>query len=283
MKKNILKHVLFLFAFLSLQNSFSQNAGLVFFTPGSEPFHVFLNGIKQNSILGNNVKVFALEENIYNVLIVIPYPVFSIINNSVKINPARETVFSVAKNQKGEFELSPKGENPLSFAPSSPNQIMVKFNSTLAPVQSLPSGPTDVLNNGGIRNPNDPGFQGGQGNMGSGNNGLTQTPNYLPGYNGPIGCPVPMSLQEFQSAKTTISLKTFESSKITIAKQIAGANCLLSSQVKEIMILFGFEGTKIEFAKFAYPRTYDKGNFFMVNDAFDFDSSIGELNKFIGK
>ena len=104
---------------------------------------------------------------------------------------------------------------------------------------------------------------------------------YVPGYAGPVGCPMPMAPGDFNSAKGTIDSKSFESSKYEIAQQIVGSNCLTADQVKEVMQLFDFEQTKLDFAKFAYTRTYDKGNYFKVNDAFDFESSISDLNDYI--
>jgi hypothetical protein len=62
---------------------------------------------------------------------------------------------------------------------------------------------------------------------------------------------------------------------------VISANCLFCSQVKEIMLLFSFEASKLEFAKFAYPYVFDQGNYFKLNDAFTFESSIEELNNFI--
>ncbi len=103
----------------------------------------------------------------------------------------------------------------------------------------------------------------------------------MPGYNGPIGCPYPMSREDFNSAKGSISSKPFEESKMTIAKQIIGSNCLTCSQVKEIMGLFSFENTKLDFAKYAYGYTFDLGNYYKLNDAFTFSSSIDDLNKYI--
>lgn len=264
--------------------SFSQNSNLVFFTQGSEPFFVFLNGVKQNPNMGNSIKIFALEENRYNVLIVIPHPVFAMVNNSIKITPNKESVFAIAKNLKGDFELIPKGENQQSFNPSSPNQQIIKFVSHVTLVAPMPLGVGAGMNvMTGNTEQTATTYSTTTTTVVTGNTGNSSPPNYLPGYNGPVGCPNPMPVQEFQNAKNTVISKPFESSKITIAKQIAGANCLFSSQVKEIMTLFSFEGTKVEFAKFAYAHTYDKGNYFMVNDAFDFDSSISELNKYVGK
>ena len=102
----------------------------------------------------------------------------------------------------------------------------------------------------------------------------------MPGYNGPIGCPYPMTPQDFSTAKNTIASKSFEDSKLSIAKQIINSNCLLSGQVKEIMLLFSFEDTRLDFAKYAYGYTYDLGNYYIVNDAFTFESSIDELNQY---
>ncbi|MDD3875890.1 MAG: DUF4476 domain-containing protein [Bacteroidales bacterium] len=111
---------------------------------------------------------------------------------------------------------------------------------------------------------------------------VNQPPTYvLPGYNGPVGCPMPMSDADFNMAKNTISSKTFEDSKLTIAKQITSSNCLLSRQVKEIMSLFSFEDSKLTFAKHAYTYTFDIGNYYIVNDAFTFEMTIDELNEFI--
>lgn len=110
----------------------------------------------------------------------------------------------------------------------------------------------------------------------------TQTDHYvMPGYSGTVGCPWPMAPNDFESAKRSIAEKSFEDSKLTIAKQIIGSNCIISSQVKEIMMLFNFEETRLDFAKYAYKYTYDINNYYKVNDAFTFESSIEELNEHI--
>ncbi|MCX7861585.1 MAG: DUF4476 domain-containing protein [Bacteroidales bacterium] len=94
-------------------------------------------------------------------------------------------------------------------------------------------------------------------------------------------CARPMNETDFQSALSSIKSKSFEDAKLTMAKQIASSNCLLATQVRDIMKSFGFENTRLEFAKYAYTYTYDKGNYFKVNDAFNFESSIEELNEYI--
>ncbi|TVQ83378.1 MAG: DUF4476 domain-containing protein [Bacteroidetes bacterium] len=103
----------------------------------------------------------------------------------------------------------------------------------------------------------------------------------LPGYSGPVGCPVPMSDTDFARALQAVKNQTFEDDKLSTAKQVARNNCLLVSQVKAVIEVFTFEDSKLEFAKFAYSRTLDYGRYYELNDAFTFSSSVEELNKFV--
>ncbi len=110
----------------------------------------------------------------------------------------------------------------------------------------------------------------------------TETPTYaMPGYTGLVGCPWPMSASEFNDAKTSIGSKNFEDMRLSIAKQVATDRCFTVEQVKGIMGLFNFEDSKLDFAKFAYDHTYDVSNYFKVNDAFTYESSIEELDTYI--
>lgn len=104
---------------------------------------------------------------------------------------------------------------------------------------------------------------------------------HMPGYSGRIGCSWPVETSSFEDIKRSIASKDFEDSKLTLAKQVLQSNCLLASQVHDIMELFDFEESRLTFAKLAYGHTFDQGNFYKVNDAFDFESSIDELNGYI--
>ena len=103
----------------------------------------------------------------------------------------------------------------------------------------------------------------------------------MPGYNGPIGCPWPMTNDQFSDALRSISARSFDDEKATVAKQITGSNCLTVNQAKTIMMELTFDSAKLDYAKFAYNKTYDIGNYYMLNDAFDFSSSVDELNQHI--
>jgi hypothetical protein len=90
-----------------------------------------------------------------------------------------------------------------------------------------------------------------------------------------------MTNSDFDGALNSIKAKSFEDSKLTVAKQITSKNCISAAQVKSIMGTFGFEETKLEYAKFAYDYCWEKNNYYKVNDAFGFESSIDELDSYI--
>jgi len=103
----------------------------------------------------------------------------------------------------------------------------------------------------------------------------------MPGYDGAIGCSWPMQSKDYSNAQNSIKKASFEEDKLKIAKQVAKSNCFTTEQVKGILKLLTFEESKLDFAKFAYSRTYDIGNYFSVNDVFTFSASKDELNEFL--
>lgn len=90
-----------------------------------------------------------------------------------------------------------------------------------------------------------------------------------------------MMTTDFDKATASIKAKSFEDSKMTLAKQITSKNCLSAAQVKSMMELFTFEASKLEYAKYAYDYCWEKNNYYQVNDAFEFESSISELDEYI--
>jgi hypothetical protein len=102
---------------------------------------------------------------------------------------------------------------------------------------------------------------------------------YVDGYTGSIGCAVPQS--SAASIKGAIEDEDFKSDKIMVAKQATKNKCLTVSQIIDISDAFDFEDNKLEFAKYAYDRTYDKDNYYQVNKIFDFASNKRELNEYI--
>jgi Domain of unknown function (DUF4476) len=103
-------------------------------------------------------------------------------------------------------------------------------------------------------------------------------PNPLPGYTGRIGCQLPsMDPGSFSSALNTINSNNFASTQMTIAKQLTGQNCLLASQIQQIMSVFSFESDQLAYAKHAYAFCWDIDNYFQLTNGFDFESSKTDL------
>ena len=115
------------------------------------------------------------------------------------------------------------------------------------------------------------------------NGGGSTAPDHyvMRGYGGAIGCPWPMSDDQFSDALKSVSSKSFDDEKATVAKQITGSNCLTVEQAKTMMMELSFDSAKLEYAKFVYDKTFDIGNYYKLNDAFDFSSSVDDLNEYI--
>ncbi len=280
-------------------------SSLTFFSEDGYPFTVIMNGLKKNTEARTNVKLEGLTNAAYKIKIIFEDKTIPEIDKNVYTKPGTEITYRIKKDKKGNNVLRYYSEAALPYDYIPENQTVYPDNSTGSVVVS--DGNTGVHID---MNVNETGgnvtIQTEDGSIdlnadvnvnnatSSYNTQVSQnethyevenntTDNYyhMPGYNGRIGCPWPMNPQNFQRAKQTISNADFDSDKQTIAQQIVNSNCLTARQVKEIAALFDFESDKLKFAKFAYTHTYDIENYFIINDIFDFSSSIQELNNYI--
>lgn len=90
-----------------------------------------------------------------------------------------------------------------------------------------------------------------------------------------------MSPSTMASVLDQLKKQSFEDNKMNVIKQVLGSNCISTAQVKQLMSEFSFEENKLKVAKMCYAKTTDKGNYFMLNDAFSFSSSADELQQFL--
>lgn len=282
----------------------AQNANIVFFSENGERFSVVMNGMLQNIQPETNIKVTDLPAPSYKVKIIFEEKKLGEVNKTIYLNPGSETTYAVRFIKKkgytlrlinsyaiiNELVMVPgqmvTGFNPLGVSNNAGSSTSIVNTTTIN--NNITISANGVGNSVNVVNSNDnignqtassgTGIGSGGGNL----PGSLPTGYVLPGYEGIYGCPYPMSPGEFDAAMASIKSKSFEDSKLTIAKQIIKTNCLLSAQVREIMYLFNFEDTRLDLAKFAYAYTLDLGNYYKLNDAFTFESSIDELNRFIG-
>ena len=109
--------------------------------------------------------------------------------------------------------------------------------------------------------------------------------NFPPGWPFPQGWPFPnlqpgMPEADYLRLKATIDNQSFDSNKLAIAKQAAAANRMTAAQVAGLVRMLTFESNKLELAKAAYANCTDRNNYYLVNDAFTFSSSVTELTNF---
>jgi len=90
-----------------------------------------------------------------------------------------------------------------------------------------------------------------------------------------------MNPQDYEEVCQLISEESFDSSKLTVAEQVVSSNPMTASQILGICKLFSFESNKLSFAKFAYTYCVDKNKYYLLNEAFSYESSKRELNEFI--
>lgn len=308
-------------AFISTDCLSQNKHTAIFYSDNGEKFWVILNGVRQNENPETNVKVNGLNAPGYRSKIVFQDKgIMDIDKNLTMPEQSSEVTFRIKQNKKGIHVLRYFTAVPLPAQPvESPNQNMVTYTATpvytenpreevittttttTTSTSGQPANSGDQINMNvnigdvsmGINmNVND-GFDAQEETTTSTTVTTTSTTTAQPvqpaqpdhyvmvGYSGPMGCPWPMQPNDYSQAKSTIASKSFEDSKMQIAKQIISSNCLFADQVTEITNLFDFEDNKLEFAKYAYTRTYDQGNYFKVNNAFDFESTIEELNQHI--
>lgn len=309
-----------IFAIGLTSGAFAQLSNLIFFTENGERFTVILNGVRQNPTPETNVKVTDLPAPSYKLKVIFDDPALGELDKNLMFNQGTESTFVIKANKKSEYVVRWMNEVSIAQAlPPAPNQQVIVYSTQAPPASTVTQTTTTVSESYGQPqqgnvsmgiNINDPelgvninmNVNGGGVSSGSQVTTTHTTSSYsttsgtdgyppaqsvqqayvLPGYNGPVGCPYPMHPGDFQSVKQSIASKTFDDTRLTIAKQVISSNCLLSDQVKEIMLLFTFEDTRLDLAKYAYGYTYDIGNYYRLNDAFDFESSIEDLNDYMG-
>ncbi len=218
-----------------------KTSNLIIFSKNEDLFKVTLNGIEQNIIPLSIVKMNDLQSVSYEMKIIFENTTYNSIENNIFTKTGYETTYIIKNQRNGQKELR-------------------WYNDTILPQKEIVKIEKEKENKDTEKN---------------------KKVYKMPGYSGPIGCSHPMSDANFRVAKNTVLKTDFESKKLIIAKQIVTSNCLTANQVKHLAGSFDFEDTKIRLAKFAYKKTYDVGNYFIVFDVFEFYDSILELNNYI--
>jgi hypothetical protein len=90
-----------------------------------------------------------------------------------------------------------------------------------------------------------------------------------------------MTNGRFEQVLLQVRKTNFENTKLSVANQAIRNERITVRQLISLLNEFGFENSKLQFAKDNYRRVIDRNNYFMVNDVFTFESSKEELSNFL--
>ena len=286
----------------------SQSSNLIIFSENAERFQVVLNSVLQNADAETNVMIQDLIAPSYKVKIIFEDEISDLDKTIYFSNGSAQDTYMIKKNRKDVYVIRVQNSVPIAQAPPPPATQRVYVYSATPPVAAVSVTSTQTTTTTNVSAP----ATGTNVNVNANMNGMnvnmsinesnsstqtstttstgittggsgtyTETVYVLPGYDGYYGCPYPMAENDFRMAKQSIESKDFSDSKVTLAKQVLNSNCMLTSQVHELVGLFDFEDDKLDIAKYAYGSTLDVGNYYRVNDAFEFESTIEELDEYI--
>ncbi|WP_196893155.1 DUF4476 domain-containing protein [Aureivirga marina] len=303
MKKNYI--LLTLALLLSIQLFAQKKYNVIVYTNENENFWLTLNGVKQNEEPTTNVKVTDLNAQNYAIKIIFENKHKEPLEKTLWLpEQSSEITYRIKKKKKGNLVLRMFSVVPLQ------ESVIQKSDKSVVKYTPVPRNATEstkvVTTTTTVSGGKKKGNKGGSISVNIGDNSFgldvnindsdadtdkevvvtetitttTQEPEVV--YEiVEEGCRFPIENGELNRAKESISSKSFPDTRISIAKQIIDNNCFDANQVKNLVSIFTFEDSKLEVAKYAYHKTIDKENYYKVNDAFDFDMTIEELQDYI--
>lgn len=307
-KKLLLPISLLLFFFIS--NAQPQPVGhLTVFSEDGDKFYLILNGERQNDKPQTNMRVEDLTQPQYSAKVIFEDKTLEEISKTLYLNDANGTLMDVTykikhdKNGKPKLSSFPFSAVPVRQGFVAPSNVYVVHSGAPATTTVVTTPATTVTQTTTTQTTG--GAVGANVNVGGVNMNVTVTDPLLntnvttthttttTTTNShvvneqavPVGCvgAYPMGGGDFSSALSTVKNQGFDETRLKTAKQIASGNCLSAGQIAEICKVFGFEETKLDFAKFAYDHCTEPKNYFKINNVFGFSSSVDDLTDYISK
>ncbi len=273
-----------------------KHGALTIFSEDGDKFFLVLNGEKQNNSGQVNIRIEELPQPYYNAKIIFQdSSIMPISKNNLLIADAdgvmKDVTYRIRRDKAGKAKLnyySMIDVEPDFVPPSNvyvhryghPPREHVSVTTTTTTSTNPVSASVSVNGLNMQVNINDPGYSEtvtttSTTSHSNSNNGYNSTSRR--GCTGSTG----MRSTDFSAALKTIADASFDESKLSTSKSIVSSNCLTSAQVVQVCEVFGFEETKLAFAKYAYKYVTDPSNYFKVNNVFSFSSSKDELNDYI--
>jgi len=281
------KIITLLAVFIVANAALAQTSNLIVFHESGEEFTMYLNEVKKNDSPSPVVKVTGLGSDVYKMRIEFKNQSLKDIKKPLWLEQkGTKYTYKISQKNNGEYVISSVGKEPLE---SSEIQKEGEVTKETGKVQDsvniqmdISETGTDISMTHGEQTTN---FNMNV-NVKESSHGQEEVPEMDQPeedntQNSSGNCPYPMSTIDFRDAKSSIESKDFEDSKLSMAKQITKNECLETSQVKKIMQMFNFEDTRLKYAKYAYDYVHDPKKYYKVNDAFEYEMTMEELNEYI--
>jgi len=250
-----MKRILLLLA-LGIINTtlFSQDIGQIIIrnaSPNEPKFIASLNGIRLSNQYASEVSFPYLDEFNYNLKILFSGSA-RMISFKVTSEPKYITKYVIVQDNFGNYKIMLESKS-LDLG----NNTIVQ-TPTLVPTVTLTPATTVVVTQT-VAAP-------------------TQT------FEPPVTVVIePMSTPEFNERLAAIKKTSFDKDRLSKSKQVFDDENLTTNQVIEVVKVFSFDDSKLDFAKWAYKITMDKKNYFRVEDHFSFNKSKNDLRDFVKK
>lgn len=283
-------------------------SNLTIFSEDGNKFFLILNGERQNTEAQTNIRVEDLTQPYYTAKIIFADKALGELSKSALMvrdadNMPQEVVYKIKTDKNnGKQALRFFSNQPVMPNYIPPSNVSVYHFGNPQPAQTVVQTTTTNVNTGSNVNVNVGGIGVGMNisindPLYNGTTTTTTTTTTTGTVSTPAsGQPAPrpnayaygdcsyqykMNPNDFASAIETIKNSSFDETKLSVAKEIISSNCVSADQVASICNTFGFEASKLDFAKFAYTHTIDRNNYFKVNNVFGFSSSKEELSEYI--
>lgn len=306
MKTTLLLNVL-VACFISTTALSQKVSAFEIFSENGDKFTLSIDGVQINDEPAANVRATDLKGDFFRIGVQFEDKAMGQVNQGFAINPGMEQKAMITLKKNGKYAIRPSGqafaykpETADEPAPAPSPELTTKKTTakTEAPSTKVTTTTTDSAERTGESVSMDVDMMGTKvgvsikvdDGMGGGTTTTTTEESYETEMTttveeAPAEETVPscseMASGDFKEVLTSLNSKTFSDSKMTQAKQVLRGNCMSAEQIKTVMGTFTYEDDKLEFAKAAYDRCADPQNYWKLNDAFDYEMTIDELNEFL--
>lgn len=300
----LLSILLFLFA-----QSYAQDSRLIVFSSDGEPFTLYVNGARINSAPDTQAKASGIKADMVKIRVDFEQAglediVKNVVIQDMETTTPVEVTYEIKKNNKGAFvirhsstvDISNEVAQPLIL--TSPTSVSQTQTTTVTEeVKVAPSVSTTTTSKSdefsvsmrvndrdgsvsmSVKLPDDEPASTKPVSVHT----QTQQQYVVPAVPNGQACANPtVTNQDFLKVKYEIGQKYLESTKAEDSKKFIAKNCMLASQVAELVQQIKMNNNQIDVAKFGYLYTFDQKNYGLVVDALLADYNKDELVKFIG-